>query len=232
MSFLSNIFGGSKRTNPYKAGMPYLQQVPGVVGRYYNPYIQMGDTGRDLMGDLQGQFSGLLPGSQLGDIFRSMATDPASFQSQLGAGFQASPSYQFDRDQQLDAQSRALAAGGMLGSPEHTQMAQELANNLANREFGNYLGRQLGILGAGLSGLQRQQQLGLGGLQDLMTTGLNMGFGASDRAAQTLVDNLMQQANFAAGQAHDRRNREQGALGTALGVFSKPLSSVGHFLGL
>jgi len=45
MSWMSQAFGGGgSYSNPADAAMPYLEQVPGYVDQYYNPYINMGQT--------------------------------------------------------------------------------------------------------------------------------------------------------------------------------------------
>ncbi len=245
MGFWSDLFGSGSGANPYKAAAPWMGQVPGTIDQYYNPYIQMGDVGRGQMGELAEDYRGMLGGldSGLGDEltgqYRQMAQDPAAYQQQLGAGFQADPGYQWDRDQQLQAQNQAMAAGGMSGSPQSQQFAQQLASHLADQQYGNYMNRQFGISGAGLQGLGGQQDVGLGmaykglqGLGDIASQNLQYGYGGSTQAQQGMSDYLYNRANLAAGQAQDKRNRSQGLLGGALGLFSKPLSALGSAIGL
>jgi len=222
MSWLSGLFGGGSDANPYKAAMGYLNQIPGVAHQYYDPYIERGNQAMDTLGgayqDALGGEGAPLPG-QLTDYFTQMARDPGAYQSMLGSSFQASPGYQWNVDQQLDAQNRALAAGGMLGSPEHVQLNSQLASNLANQEYDNYFARQLGIAGTGLTGLQNQQNTGLGGFENFS----NMGFNANNVLAQSLMDNLVNQARTAAGEAQDRRQRHSGLFGGILGLGGKLL---------
>ncbi len=236
MGFWSNLFGSSSHTNPYKAAAPWVDQVPGTLGQYYDPYVQMGDVGREQAGELAGDYRGMLGGldpargDELTGQYRQMAQDPAAYQQQLGAGFQADPGYQWDLDQQMQAQNQAQAAGGMSGSPQSQQMAQQLASHLANQQYGNYMNRQFGISGAGLQGLEGQQDVGLGmaykglqGLGGLESQNLQYGYGGSTQAAQGMSDYLYNRANLSMGQAQDARNRRQGFLGGVLGGLSGAL---------
>lgn len=193
MGFFGDLFGGGK-ANPYKQAAPYYEQIPGQLHQYYDPYVEMGGTGREQMGDLYQQYG-------------AMAQDPGTYQAQLGAGFQADPGYQWNLDQQLQAQNQAMAAGGMSGSPQSQQFAQQLAGNLADQQYQKYLQNQMGIAGTGLQGQQ-----GIAGKN------LQFGFGASDQMAQNMQDYLYNRGNLAAGRAQDYRNRLQGGIGAGLGL--------------
>lgn len=258
MSIFSNLFGGSHHTNPYKAAVPYLEQVPGALTQYYDPYVQLGQQGQQLQPELADDYRGLLSGFQAGldpqlsQQYSSMAMDPNAYYSSLASGFQGTPfqedpGYQWNLDQQLQAQNQAMAAGGMTGSPQHQQLASQLASNIANQQYGNwqnrqdqlfrdYIGNQLGIAGAGLSGLQSQQQTGIGrgmqlgqlglqGLANLASQDLGYGYGASTGLGQRMADYWGQRAGLASGQAQDLRQRQQGILGGALGLGSKLIGS-------
>lgn len=196
MGFFSDLFGSSERANPYKAAQKYMGQIPGQLHQYYDPYIEMGGTGREQMGDLYQQYG-------------AMAQDPGAYQAQLGAGFQEDPGYQWNVDQQLQAQNQAMAAGGMSGSPQSQQFAQELAGHLANQQYQQYMQNQMGIAGTGLQG-----QTGIAG------TNLGYGYGASGQIAQNMQDYLYNRANLAAGGAQDYRNRLQGGVGAGIGLLS------------
>lgn len=209
MGFFNELFGGG-RANPYKAGAKYMSQIPGQLHQYLDPYIGMGETGREQMG-------------QLGEDYRGMFDDPAAYQARLGAGFQEDPGYDWNLDQQLQAQNQAMAAGGMSGSPQSQQFAQELASHLANKQFQQYLQNQAGIAGTGLQGMQ--------GLAD---TNVRSGYGASGQMAQNMQDYLYNRSNLAGAQAQDYRNRLQGGAGSILGLGSSllggprgPIGSIG-----
>ncbi len=206
MGFFSDLFGGGK-ANPYKQAAPYYEQIPGQLHQYYDPYIEMGGTGREQMGDLYQQYG-------------AMAQDPGAYQAQLGAGFQEDPGYKWNLDQQLQAQNQAMAAGGMSGSPQSQQFAQELAGHLADQQYQQYMQNQMGIAGTGLQG-----QTGIAG------TNLQFGFGASDQMAQNMQDYLYNRGNLAAGRAQDYRNRLQGGIGAGLGLGSSLLGGLGRSTG-
>lgn len=137
MSMWDDLFssGGS---NPAKAGMPYLQQIPETISPYYNPYINLGKA--------------QVP--QLEHQYHSLMRNPGGVENRIGAGYQESPGYQFSVQQALDASNNAAAAGGMAGSPQHEQQNQQLATNLADQDYYKYLENALRLYGQGLQGSQ------------------------------------------------------------------------------
>lgn len=140
---VANWFGGSG-SNPANAAMPYLNQIPGMLQGYYNPYIQ---AGMGALPNLQQQFSAMM--------------NP-NFINNFGKSFQQSPGYQFNLNQQLDAANRAAAAGGYTGTPMAQQNSQQVASGLANQDYYNWLNHGLGAM-----------QTGLAGEQGLYNTGFN-----------------------------------------------------------
>lgn len=139
------FFGGGYK-NPADAAQPYLNRIPGAIGQYYNPYFQAG-TGA--LPQLQGQYGQLL-------------NDPGGKLNQIGQGFHESPGFQFALQQALQGAGHAAAAGGQAGSPEHQQRNIELATQLGNQDYQNYLHNALGLYGQGLEGergLSQQGQL-------------------------------------------------------------------------
>jgi hypothetical protein len=151
--------------NPADSASPFLGQIPDVLKQYYNPYVQ---GGQRAYGQLENQYGGLMnnPGQKFGE---------------LGKGFQQSPGYQFQMQQGLAGINNAAGAGGMLGSPMHQQHAGEMATNLANQDYYNYMSKIMGMYGMGLEGEQ----------------GLNqMGYNASNELAQSLAGNLQSQASL------------------------------------
>jgi hypothetical protein len=64
--------------------------------------------------------------------------------------FQTSPGYGYAVKQGLQAVDHGAAANGMLRSGETLRAEQTLGNDLANQEFGNYLGRLNGMTNMGL----------------------------------------------------------------------------------
>lgn len=233
MSIFGKIFGSDSSTNPYKAASPYLNNIPGVLNNSYQPYVNLGQYGQQMQPELANDYRDLMdsPGAglapQLIEQYQQMAMNPNDYYAGLGSGFRQDPGYQWNLDQQLSAQDRAMAAGGMLGSPQHQKLSSQLASNLANQYYQNYLSNQLGIANSGLSGLEGQQRvglnqsnLGLQGLNNIMTQDLNYGYNASNQLGQSMSDYWRNKAGLAAGRAQDSRNRIQGGLGAALGGFA------------
>jgi len=64
-------------------------------------------------------------------------------------GFQATPGYQFARDEGLSAVEGGAAARGGLYSGATMQALQERGTGLANQEYGNYVNRLSGLAGSG-----------------------------------------------------------------------------------
>lgn len=165
-----NPFSSSFYQNPANSAMPYLNQIPGTITPYYQPYV---NAGTDSLASLMGQYQQLL-------------NDPSAVMNKLGSGYTQSPGYQFNYNQGMNAANAAAASGGMLGTSQHQQNAANMASNLANQDYYNYLNQVQGLYGKGLTGEQGTMQLG---------------YGASNELAQSLANNLMNQAGMAyAGQ--------------------------------
>jgi hypothetical protein len=133
--FLGGGFMGGDE-DPKKEAMEYLHQIPGAISPYFNPFI---DAGRGAIPALQGQYGSLLsnPGGKLNDI---------------GSGYHQSPGFQFALQQALQGSGHAAAAGGMAGSPQHEQQNMQLATDIGNQDYNNWMHNALGLYGAGLSG--------------------------------------------------------------------------------
>jgi hypothetical protein len=147
-SGLYNMFGAS---NPSDAASGYLNQIPGTISPYYNPYIQ---AGQGALGSLQGQYGNLL-------------NDPGALMSHLAGGYKQSPGYQWNLNQAEGSANNAAAAGGMAGSPQHQQIAGTIASGLASQDYNNYLQNVLGLYGRGLQGQEGLNQMGYGASDSL-----------------------------------------------------------------
>lgn len=154
--------------NPADAGMKYLDQIPGQVSPYFNPYI---NQGKDAGNKLQGQYG-------------QMTDDPGALWSKLGAGYKQSPGYQFKLNQALMAGNNAAAAGGMAGSNQHQQTQMQTANDISSQDFNDYMGRVLGLYNSGIEGEQGFQKQGFEAGTDLGTTIGNLYNSKADLAAQ------------------------------------------------
>lgn len=163
--------------NPADAASKYFDQIPGLLHQSYDPYIQRGNRAGDV---LEGQYGSLL-------------NDPGAMLNRMGQGYQQSPGFKFALQQALQGAGHAAAAGGMAGSPQHEQQSMELATNLANQDYGNWIQRALGLYGQGLSGEQ-----------GLYGTGAQAGMGLGSDLANAMAS----RASLAfQGQAQQNQNR-------------------------
>lgn len=139
---IAGLFG--KKKNPAREANKYLDQIPGAMNPYYQPYI---DAGKNAMNTLNPQYEQMFGNS--GEFFNNLAS-----------GYKQSPGYQFALNQALQSAGNASAAGGMLGSPMHQEQAMETASGIASKDFNDYINHVLGILGAGQEGLENTNKMG------------------------------------------------------------------------
>jgi hypothetical protein len=157
-SGLSSLFFGGK--NPADDSMKYLDQIPGAISPYLNPYI---NSGKNALPILEGQYGDLL-------------NDPGGKLNKIGGGFQKSPGFDFALQQALQGAGHAAAAGGMAGSPQHEQQNMGIATQLGNQDYYNWLKGATGMYGMGLEGTQ-----------GLANMGLSAGKSMADQIAQMLA---------------------------------------------
>lgn len=138
------MFGGNK--NPSNEANKYLNQIPGAVNPYYQPYINQGQQA----------------GNQLTDQYNQQTQNPGELFSKLGQGYQESPGYQFKLKQALGAGQNASAAGGMLGTPQDVQGQSQIASDVSSKDFNDYMQNIMGLYGLGQQGQQKMQEQGFG----------------------------------------------------------------------
>lgn len=196
MGFFDYLFGG-KKSNPAEAAMPYLNQIGQSASPYFQPYV---NYGQQALPQLQGQYNSLLnsPGQKLNEI---------------GKDFQQSPGFKFAMDQALGALGAKQNAEGMAGSPQHGQYAAELATNLANQEYNNWLGQATGLYGQGLAGEQGMS---------------NQGLQAGGSLADMIANQLQQQSNMAF-RGKQEQNAQYGGLLGGLGKLGG--AALGYWAG-
>ncbi len=169
-----------------------IDKIQGYLTKYLGPYA---DQGPDLFKKMQSMYGGL-------------TDDPSSTLQKIGAGYQQDPGYQAALQQSLQAANQAAAAGGFSGSGQSQQMAANIAQQAASKDYGNYMQRALGLYGTGLQG-----QAGLEG--QTFGAGEDMASGLSSYA--TSLANLKQaQAESAAKQKSGMWSTLGGLAGTAL----------------
>lgn len=149
-----NPFDSPQYTNPADKAMPYLNQIPGQLKPYYDPYI---NAGQSSLSTLMNQYNTLL-------------NNPGAVMAMAGQGFQQSPGYQFQMNQGMNAANNAAASGGMLGTGAHQVNAATIGSNLANQDYYNYLSKALGLFSQGLAGTEGLNQMGYGASNEYANT--------------------------------------------------------------
>ena len=139
---LMGLFG--RDSDPTKRSRELLEQIPEKLRPYFEPYINAGKE--------------QLPG--LSREYGSLMNNPNDKLNMIGAGFHESPGYKWALDQGEQAIANAQARGGMAGTKQDAQYSGELANNLANQNYNDFMSRALNMYGMGLSGSQGLAQMG------------------------------------------------------------------------
>jgi hypothetical protein len=206
---LANMFSNFR--NPADAASPYYDKIPGTMKPYFDPYINSGQGAMNNLNRQYGQLTNNLPGLQA--AFRKLMADPSSVMNEIGKGYQASPGFEFQKNQGMTAANNAAAAGGMLGSPEHQQNTAEMVTGLANKDYYDYVDRGMKSYTQGLGGISGLYDRGLTGME-----GMNkMGFDASKSLAENLAAALMNRGNLAYEGANAQNQHDAGGLGSFLG---------------
>jgi len=185
-SLFGGLFGGRGGQNN-AGGM--LDEIPGMVSPYFNPYIERGNQ---IGGTLQDQLNQLMK-------------NPGALEAMMGKGYQKSPGYDFNLGEAQKAGAQASAAGGMAGSPAHQQFAAQTASNFANNDYNNYMGRVIGLYGQCL-----------GGAQGMYGTGAQMGSQLAQLLAMNQM-NKASLENQRAQQEQQRKGSIWGGLGSLIG---------------
>lgn len=247
----SSLFGMSNYQNPANAAQPYLNQIPGMLQQYFNPYIQ---AGQNAMGQLQGQYGNLTsnPTGVLNQISGNWQTpvgvsnqiqsnwqQPTNTMNQIGSTYQSSPGYNFNVQQATSAANNAAAAGGMVGSPQEQQQLAHTVSGIADQDYNQYLGNALNqyntSVGRNLNQMNTYTNQGLGlygqglnGLEDIN----KMGYGASSEMGQDLASALMSQANLAYSGQQNQNQNQGGSMGNLFGSLGNLFGNLGSSSGL
>lgn len=189
----------------------YLDQIPGTISPYYQPYI---NAGSDSLSALGQQISALLGGgSSLNSAYGSMISNPGGYMNSIGAGYQESPGYQYQLNQGQQAVANTAASGGYVGSPQEQQYSASMTEGLANQDYYNYLDHAMKMLQGGLRGAQHQYDTGMNSLE-----GINkMGYDASSQLAEGLAQALTQQGNLAYASDINKNQQKGGLIGDTIG---------------
>lgn len=169
MSILSKIFGHSE--DPAGAAKPYLDQIPGVGHKYYDPYR---NAGLDASGKTK-------------SVYESLMNDPTGFINKLMEGYEPSKGYQFQKDILGKEMANTAAAGGVAGTPLDQLTQAQGIQGLLSQDMQQYLKNALGVFGTGLGGEEGIAGRGYdasGKLSDIEGGALNQQAGLAFQGAQ------------------------------------------------
>lgn len=187
----SSMGGNDKYEGP--TAESFLQQIPGIGHKYFDPYVEKGAKSQDIATER----------------YMKMAQDPSSFVNQLMSSYKPSTGYQFREQRGLDAMRNSAAAGGYTGTREDQLGQAELVNGLLGQDMQQWLANLMGAQGRGLEGLNMNSQMGYGAsgqLADLLSNTLG---------SQAMVA-AQREGLFNKGQ--QKQSDLFGSLGNMLGV--------------
>jgi len=217
MAIFSMLNAGNKAANkfinpanPAKRAMPYLDQVPGQVNPYYQPYIDQGQEASQ----------------ETCDIYSQMSQDPASFMNKVMAGYSPSEGFNYQKNELTKALGHTAAAGGYRGNQQDLKQQGELLNALMSKDRYDWFDRAMELQGRGLGGRQQQANMGygastgygdiLGNLQNAKAGLQFQGGQAKNQQRSDLLKSLISLGGMAAGGAAG------GAGGMAAGSMFSP----------
>lgn len=164
---------------------PYMNEGKGADERLRGEYEgNLGYSGK--IKSAIDQMLGL--GGDVTGKYKEMSDNPNAITNRIGEGYKESPGYKWQLGQELGAADRAASAGGMLGSPEHQQRAQTIAQGLSSEDYNNYLNRGLNIYTHGLEGEKGLYNQGFGGAENKYEQGLSGEEGISNRGYNANTD--------------------------------------------
>ena len=220
MSFFKKILGGFGKAfggggggmggyqpgpNPAGAAMPYLDQIPGAVQPYYQPFIESGRAAEGMANP----------------IYERMASNPNAFIENLMQGYTPSRGYQFKQREMERAMRNAAGHGGFVGTPYDQQQQAELIQGLLGQDMQQFLSNLFGAQGAGLEGLERRTGRGYEasrGYGDILGSNLlsqaNNAYGGQLQQNQLGADIYSNRLNA----QNARRNAKLGFFGNLLGA--------------
>lgn len=142
------FFGGGEDDEEAKR---LLDQIPEELKKYLTPYITGGEHG---LGKSTAEYDKLI-------------NDPNEIIKRISGGYTQSPGYQWKVSEGQRGITNAAAAGGYAGTGQHQQRAGELAENLANQDYNDYMKNALGLYNTGLSGELDLAHMGQGSATNL-----------------------------------------------------------------
>jgi hypothetical protein len=136
MSWLSNLFGGEDDKSPMDAANQYLNQIPGVGHKGYDPYV---NEGRDASGKTKTKYEELM-------------NDPTAFINKLMEGYKPSEGYNYQKELLQRELGNTAAAGGIAGTPLDQENQGTMIQKLLSGDMQQFLKNILGEFHVGLAG--------------------------------------------------------------------------------
>ena len=130
--FGSSLFGDDE--NAADSANKYLDQIPGMEKKYFDPFIARGETAYN----------------RFNPITSAMLKDPAGFLEQIMQGYEPSRGFQLKNENMLKAAGNTAAAGGMRGSISDIGNEADITNKLMGDDMQQWLQNVFGIQGRGL----------------------------------------------------------------------------------
>lgn len=124
-----------QRDDPAGDANKYLNQIPGVGKKYYNPFIERGGRAGDM---LEGEYGKMM--------------NPSSFMDEIMKHYSMSQGATYERDKLGKGIGATAAAGGFAGTPEHQREYGEMTDKIMSGDMQQYLSNALGIYGKGMAG--------------------------------------------------------------------------------
>lgn len=153
-SWKNSFFGGH-----HKSANDYIDEIPGTVKPYLDPYIGAG-------GDAY---------NKMHPVYDQMTSDPVAFLEAIMKGYAPSRGFQLQKDQMLKAAGNSAAAGGVRGNISDIGNEARISDMLMGKDMQDWLGNILGI-----------QKSGLEGESHLYDTGFDASKSLSDSLANAL----------------------------------------------
>jgi hypothetical protein len=180
---IGNILGGGSRNggggggqNPADAARPYLNQIPGTVKPYYEPFINSGREAEAMNNPIYGR----------------MAQDPNTFLNEIMRRYSPSEGYQYKQKEASQAARNDAAAGGFLGTENSQRQQADMVRELLGQDMQQFLQNIFGIQGAGLQGNESRIERGAnasGSLADILANALGSQGSLAFQGAQQNQEN-------------------------------------------
>lgn len=180
--------------NPADSAMPYLEQIPGQITPYYNPYIQQGQNAYN----------------QSQPVYNQMVSNPQDYYNNIMSGYTPSAQYQYNLQQGLDTQKATAASGGFAGTTFDQANQAAIQQGLLSQDEQNYYNNVAGA-----------QRYGLGANMDYYNQGYNASNTLANSLGQNLAAEAGLQYQGTAFQNQMKAQQQQnrfGLLGTVIGA--------------